>query len=106
MTTGLDERRRVAARRLLRLLTAEERAGLRADFGLAKGPTAAAERDAILEALSQMPRYAALAQLLELARPLATMLSDVTTFLERHGVAARTAGFVLGLPHAGGDVDL
>ena len=101
MDTGLDDRRRRAAKELLRLLTGEERKAVCKELGFSvpDGLKPKAEIDAMAAELSGLPRHRVLAELLNVARPLASMLTEIVSFLERHGIAARTTGFALGLAH-------
>jgi hypothetical protein len=101
VSTTLDERRQAAATKLLPLLTREEREELAARLGveLPEGLKPKEEIDAIAPSLRRLPRHRVLAELLDVAASLATMLSDIVSFLERHGVAARTTGFALRLGH-------
>ena len=93
MSTGLTDRRREAAKRLLQLLGRDEIETLSRNLAL----SSESGIDTIIQELGELPRFKALQVLLKAAEPTVLMLQDITSFLERHGISARTTGFTLAL---------
>lgn len=93
MSNGLTERRREAVKRLLRLFDKEEIGALCQLLALAPE----CDIDVVIQKLAELPRFRALQLALKAAEPTVTMLQDITSFLEKHGVSARTTGFALAL---------
>ncbi len=90
---GLREQRLDAVKRLLRLFNEEELVALSESLEIPSG----SDLTIITQTLAELPRFRALQLALDAAVPTVTMLQDITTFLEKHGVSARTTGFVLSL---------
>jgi hypothetical protein len=86
-TVGLEERRLRAAESLLRLISQDELRKLAIRIS--------ADRDSlesVAARLAQLPRFAALEITLSVAEPTLIMLRDILSFLDQHGIAARTTG--------------
>jgi hypothetical protein len=93
MSNELVDRRREGAKRLLRLFDREEIASLCGLLTLAPD----SEVDTVIQALAELPRFRALQLALKAAEPTVIMLQNITSFLEKHGISARTTGFALAL---------
>jgi hypothetical protein len=88
--SGLEGRRREAAEALLRLLSRAELRELATRLA-----AEAVSVEAVAARLARLPRFQALGIALSIADPTLRMLRDVLSYLEFHGVAARTTGCAL-----------
>ena len=88
--SGLEARRREAAEALLKLVSRDELHELATRIS-----SELSTAESVAVRMAKLPRFRALGIVLTIAEPTLRMLRDILSYLETHGVAARTTGCAL-----------